>query len=52
MRALFATFAPWLELEEPHRTEMLDRVAALVDDEFGGEVERPYVTAVYLARRR
>lgn len=52
MRALFATFAPWLELDEPLRSEMLDAVAALVDDEFGGKAQRPYVTAVYLACRQ
>ncbi len=50
-RALYATFAPWLELDEPLRTELLDRVHDIVDRELGGEVTRPYVTSIYVAQR-
>jgi hypothetical protein len=31
---------------------VLDAIERLAADEFGGVVERPYLTALYLARRR
>lgn len=52
LRALFASFSPWLALPPPRRAAALDALEALARDEFGGIVERPYVTAVYWARRR
>jgi len=52
VRALFASFSPWLALDPGPRTRVLDATEALVDEEFGGVVERPYVTPVYAARRR
>lgn len=50
-RALFASFSPWMALPEPRRTELLDEVETLAADDFNGLVERPYVTATYLAQR-
>jgi len=51
-RALFASFSPWLALDPEPRARVLDATAALVEDEFGGVVERPYVTPLYAAMRR
>ena len=48
-RGLWATFTDIIALDEPWRSRFLDEVAALVE-RFGGEVEDPYVTAVYRAR--
>jgi SAM-dependent methyltransferase len=52
IRALFASFSPWLALDEPLRTEILDDLQQIAEDQFGGVVERPYLTAIYLAERR
>jgi SAM-dependent methyltransferase len=52
LRALFGSFSPWLALAPERRARVLDAMDALARDEFGGVVERPYVTAVYAARRR
>jgi hypothetical protein len=52
IRRLFGTFAPWLALAEPVRSELLDEVERLARHDFGGSVERPYRTILYLARRR
>ena len=51
LRAIFATFAGWIALPEPLRTELLDDVERLARDDFGGTVRRPYQTRVYLAQR-
>ncbi len=50
-RALFASFSPWLALPPGQRTEVLDALEALARDEFGGVVERPYLTPIYVAPR-
>jgi SAM-dependent methyltransferase len=52
LRAIFATYSGWIALAEPRRTELLDDVAALVQDTFGGVVVRPYRTEVFTGRRR
>ena len=52
LRALFGSFSPWLALDAERRTRTLDAMDALARDEFGGVVERPYVTAVFAAPRR
>jgi SAM-dependent methyltransferase len=52
LRTLFASFSPCLALPAEQRATVLDAVERLAADEFGGIVERPYVTAVYLAPRR
>lgn len=51
LRAMFATFSGWIVLDEPRRTELLDDVARLARDDFGGVVVRPYLTATYLAQK-
>lgn len=51
LRALFGSFSPWLALPDEQRTAVLDAVERLAVERFGGVVERPYVTALYLARR-
>jgi SAM-dependent methyltransferase len=50
-RALFNTFSPWLALDEPLRSELLDDVHTIVEEQFGGRVDRPYVTVLYRAQR-
>lgn len=52
LRALFASFSDWSTLPEPDRSRALDDVAAIVDDHFGGSIERRYTTQLYLAIRR
>jgi SAM-dependent methyltransferase len=49
LRALFASFSPWLALPPDERTRVLDALERLARDEFGGVVERPYLTPVYVA---
>jgi len=51
LRAMFASFSPWLALPEDRRRVLLNRVEQLADEQFGGRVERPYLTPIYLARR-
>jgi SAM-dependent methyltransferase len=51
LRALFASFSDWSTLPEPDRTRALDDIAAIVDDHFGGAIERTYVTQAYLVER-
>jgi SAM-dependent methyltransferase len=48
-RALFGSFSPWLALPADRRHEVLDALEALARDEFGGLVERPYLTPIYVA---
>jgi len=52
IRTLFASFSPWLALEPDRRSQVLDQLEALAIDRFGGIVERPYLTPIYLAQRR
>lgn len=51
LRALFSSFSHWLALPEARRAVALDLVEQVAIERFGGVVERPYVTAVYLAPR-
>jgi SAM-dependent methyltransferase len=50
-RALFGTFSPVLALPVSERTEVLDRIEALLDAEFGGRYDRSCVTILYTAQR-
>jgi SAM-dependent methyltransferase len=52
LRGLYATFSPIRRLDPGERERLLDTLAQIADDHFGGRVERPMVTAVYSARRR
>lgn len=51
LRAMFASFSPWLALPPDQRSVALDAVERLAREEFDGRVERPYLTPVYLAVR-
>ncbi|MEJ7584324.1 MAG: class I SAM-dependent methyltransferase [Acidimicrobiales bacterium] len=51
LRNLFASFSPWLALPTDLRDDVLDALEQLATDTFGGVVERPYLTPIYLARR-
>lgn len=51
IRSLFASFSPWLALPADQRRVALDALEALAKEQFGGRVERPYLTSVYLAQR-
>lgn len=47
IRRLYATYSPWRKLAPDVRARSLGALAQLVDDEFGGHVERPYATTIY-----
>ena len=51
LRRIVATFAQWIALSEPLRTELLDDVERIARHDFGGTVHRPYQTRLYLAQR-
>jgi SAM-dependent methyltransferase len=51
IRALYGTFPNVSGLPEPRRSEVLDALAAVVEREFGGLVERTFYTSIYIARR-
>jgi len=51
VRAMFATFSPCLALSETQRVVVLEAIKELATGAFGGVVERPYLTRMYLARR-
>ena len=51
IRALFATYSPWLALPEDRRAVALDALEQLARDEFDDLVVRPYLTSIFLARR-
>ncbi len=51
IRGLYSTFAPLSALEPDRREELLDSVARIADNEFGGRVEKPLVTSLYTARK-
>ncbi len=49
-RELYATFSEMQLLPEERRERLLDEVASTVDRDFGGEVTRPAIVALYVAR--
>ena len=51
IRALFASYSPWLALPPDRRAVVLDALEQLAGTHFGGTVERPYLTPIYLAVR-
>lgn len=51
LRALFASFSPWLALAEKDRKAVLDAVEHLATEDFDGIVERPYLTPIYTATK-
>jgi hypothetical protein len=52
IRALFASYSPWLALPPGRRVRVLDALEQVAEDDFGGIVERPYVTSIYTAATR
>ena len=52
LRTLFASFSPCLALPPDQRAAVLDAIERLAAEEFGGVVERPYLTVLYLASHR
>jgi SAM-dependent methyltransferase len=50
IRGLFATFSPIARLEPSHRDEILDEIARIARDEFGGRVVKPQLTRLYTAQ--
>jgi hypothetical protein len=52
VRAMFASFSPWLALPEEQRTLALDALERLAAEDFNGIVERPYLTPIFLAPKR
>ena len=51
IRALYGSFSPVLRLEDAKRTELLDEITRIADEDFGGRVSRALITALYTARR-
>ncbi len=51
VRALYASMIRILRRPQAEQERLLDSLVAIANDEFGGIVERPFVTALYTARR-
>jgi SAM-dependent methyltransferase len=50
-RALYRTFSPVLALDMMARDVLLDRIASVLQDQFGGRFDRRCATVLYAARR-
>lgn len=50
IRGLFGTFSPILALEPTEREALLHAIAEVAETDFGGRVEKPVVTLLYVAR--
>ncbi len=51
IRGLYGTFSPVLALVPDRRESLLDEIARIADADFGGQVTKPLVTALYTAQR-
>ena len=51
IRALYGTFSPIARLEEDRRASILDGVARIAEEDFGGVVSRALTTSLYTARK-
>jgi len=51
IRALFASFSPFIVLDEATRESLLDDVARIADEEFDGSVVKPVRTSLHTARK-
>ncbi|MCU1426486.1 MAG: hypothetical protein JWL83_486 [Actinomycetia bacterium] len=51
LRALYASMIAVRRRPQPEQQRVLDTLVSIADDEFGGVVERPFVTSLYTARR-
>jgi SAM-dependent methyltransferase len=52
IRAMFASFSPWLALPLEQRNVALDALERLAAEDFNGLVERPYLTPIFVAPKR
>ncbi len=52
IRRFLCSFSSWMALETQVRTALLQAISDLIDTTFGGAVERPFLTALYTARRQ
>jgi len=52
VRALYATFSPIAALGDASRERLLDALATIAEERFGGVVERAMVTPIHFGRRR
>jgi SAM-dependent methyltransferase len=51
VRALYSTFSPIARLERERREWILDEIARIADEDFGGRIERKIRTSLYTARK-
>ena len=51
IRALYGTFSPILRLEPARRKDILDEIARIAAQQFGGRVSRTLTTSLYTARK-
>jgi SAM-dependent methyltransferase len=51
IRALYATFSPIARLDDTTRTQILDGIARIAEQDFAGHVDRTLITSLYTARR-
>ncbi len=51
IRGLFGTFSPIRALAPDRRDALLDEIRRIADEEFGGRVTKPLVTALYTASK-
>ena len=51
IRALYSTFSPMLSLEAIERERLLDGIARIAAEQFGGQVELAMLTPIYTAQR-
>ena len=49
---LLNTFSGHRNLEERRRTRLFSEIADLIEKEFGGSVDRPYLSVLYVARKK
>ena len=52
LRGLYSTFSPIQKQAPTERQRLLDALSTIAENEFGGIVERPMVTVIYLTRRK
>lgn len=52
IRALYASMIAILRLPRSEQEDLLDAIESVATEDFGGRVERPFVTALYTGRRR
>jgi SAM-dependent methyltransferase len=51
IRALYRSFSPIARLDDERRTRILDALAAIAEQKFGGRVTRTLLTSLYTARK-